>query len=110
MATKKGTVCLDWDHTLVDGDRKLIKGAVRFVQRLQRDDLTVVVQSARASYPAGRREIVDAIDAAGLRNVNVATEKPAAFAYVDDRAVKVDPDTPDFDRAYREVRALVERP
>lgn len=112
----KKTVVVDWDHTLVDSEGKWCVDVVtketgaQFIQRLQRDDFTVVVLSARASYAAGKAEIEAKLKDSRIRNVEVTNNKPPAFAYVDDRAVKVEPDKPDFRAAFKEVQSLVKRP
>lgn len=93
------TVCVDFDGTLhpytagwvgvVPADEPPTDGARAFLQWCKTSGFRVVVQSARASFPEGKGAIEQWI-AKWLPPDEVAevtAVKPAAVAYVDDRAV-----------------------
>ena len=83
-------VCVDWDGTLWrDGD--WLPGGLVALAQFQHDGLRVVVHTARASFDEGAAEVRRQLGLVGLAAVEVVA-KPAAVAYVDDRAVVFDGD------------------
>lgn len=93
------TICLDFDGTLhpytagcvgpIPADEPPTPEAQMFLRHLRADGYKVVVQSARASFPEGLAGIEGWLAkwiAPGMVAA-VTAVKPAAVAYVDDRAV-----------------------
>lgn len=114
------TVAVDFDGTLhpyTDGwtgsvpeDEPPIPGAKTFVAWLINDGFDVVIFSTRADHDDGRVGIEQWLAkwfgygiAAQLR---VTHEKPPAVAYVDDRAVPVDPSDPEWEAVLARVHVL----
>jgi phosphoserine phosphatase len=81
---------VDWDGTLADHPNWK-PGAVDFVKQLQKRGFKVFIHSCRASYLRGATEIREALQAAGLKDVELV-DKPLAVAYVDNRGVHCDGD------------------
>lgn len=109
------TVGLDFDGTLhaytspfdedvLDGPEP---GALEFVQGLLRDGYAVVVYSTRANTSKGRGVITRWLTEHKFpaRHMRVTSDKPAAVAYVDDRAVSYDRSRP---REWDGVRSAVD--
>jgi hypothetical protein len=109
------TVAVDFDATIhpysqgwtgpVPEDEAPIEGAFAFLADLKGDGYRVVVFSTRANSAEGLKGIWAWIARYGLDSVvdAVTDQKPAAIAYVDDRAV------PYADGNWQECRAQIER-
>lgn len=104
---KKGgrpILCLDFDGvlhwyrngwqsaTLIDDEP--VPGAVEFVTQAQ-EFFTVMVYSSRSSYPGGIEAMRDWMRRHGFPEVGFATQKPAAFLTIDDRALTFSGSWPD---------------
>lgn len=97
-------LCLDFDGVLsayrhgFQGptiiDEEPVPGAVEFVTRAQ-TYFTVVVYSSRSSYPGGIAAMQQWMKQHGFPEVRFATEKPAAFLTIDDRALTFQGTFPD---------------
>ena len=108
------TVAVDFDgvlHPYTDGwvgstpaDEPPTPGAREFLEALAANGYVVVVFSTRCDHPEGLDGTVGWLDRHGLLHFvdRVTHEKPAAVAYVDDRAVP-------FAGDWEAVRAGVER-
>jgi len=131
MGNRK-TVCIDLDGVLAEYDGwkghehigDPIPGAVQFVDAIL-DFADVVIHTSRCADDDGRKDWTETRQAESVKLVHdwlcnhdftgrisiwAKPGKPMASAYVDDRAVVCRPmkdDQYDFDRALREVRALV---
>lgn len=93
------TIAIDFDgvlHPYTEGwvgstpaDEPPMPGALEFLQELHGKGYTLVVFSTRADHEAGHAGIVAWLDEHGLGEFieRVTAMKPAAIAYVDDRAV-----------------------
>lgn len=113
------TVALDFDGTLhpytdgwtgeVPADEAPSPLAVEFLVMCKTRGWDVIVFSCRARDPGGDRGIARWIDKYGLRDLihSVTSEKPVAFAYVDDRAV---PFEGDWLEALEHVTRLADHP
>jgi len=100
----KPILCLDFDGvlhwyrngwqsaTLIDDEP--VPGAVEFVAQAQ-EFFTVVVYSSRSSYPGGIEAMRDWMRRHGFPEVDFATQKPAAFLTIDDRALTFSGSWPD---------------
>jgi histidinol phosphatase-like enzyme len=65
--------------------------AVETIRRLRRHGYKVIVVSARCTVPAGMGAIKRYLNNWRIDVDGVSAEKPAALAYVDDRAICFDP-------------------
>lgn len=98
------TLCLDFDgvlHWYRNGwqgatviDDEPVPGAVEFVTRAQQY-FKVVVYSSRSSHPGGIDAMRAWMQRYGFPEVAFATQKPAAFLTIDDRALTFDGNWPD---------------
>lgn len=114
-----GTVALDFDGTLhpysagwigtTPADEPPAPDTIRFLAALHQRGFRTVVLSARASYPEGKQGIIDWLRAHDLLRFvdEVTATKPAAIAYVDDRAVVY---TGDWTSVMNDVIALSTHP
>ncbi len=94
---RQRTVCLDFDgviHSYQSGWKgetvipdPPIHGVGRAIAKL-RQDYRVVVHSTRCSSEDGREAICDWLNRHGIEVDDVCMQKPPAFVYVDDRAVR----------------------
>ena len=104
---KKGgrpILCLDFDGvlhwyrrgwqspTLIDDEP--VPGAVEFVNRAQ-EYFTVVIYSSRSSHPGGIEAMREWMKQYDFPEVSFATQKPAAFLTIDDRALTFSGTWPD---------------
>lgn len=96
---------VDWDDTLVfshDGPTgEWIPGGKEFLKFSKRQGWRIVVQSARANYPAGKAEIEATLAKARHTDIEVVG-KPLGFAYIDNCGVE-------FRGSWTETRAKVIR-
>lgn len=114
------TVAVDFDGTLhpytegwtgsTPANEPPVPGAKTFVAWLINDGFDVVIFSTRADHNDGRVGIEQWLAkwfGVGIANqLRVTHEKPAAVAYVDDRAVPINPANPDWNKAHIRVKAL----
>jgi nitroreductase len=75
-------------------DDEPVPGAVDFVRRAQ-DFFHVVIYSSRSSHPGGIEAMRAWMEKYGFPQVDFATQKPAAFLTIDDRALTFDGNWPD---------------
>ncbi len=99
FSTLARTVAVDFDGVLhpytkgwvgpVPADEPPTPGAREFLEALVADGYRVVIFSTRCDTPEGLAGTCDWINQHGLAGLidNVTSQKPAAVAYVDDRAV-----------------------
>lgn len=84
------TVGLDWDGTVYD-EHGWMPDAVDFIKWLQKRGFKVFIHSCRANYLRGATEIREALQVAGLKDVELVA-KPLADLYIDNKAVHCDGD------------------
>ena len=77
-------VAIDYDNTLVDRDNEWLPGAEAALRAMHARGHKIIIHSARANYPAGRRLIEDRLGTFAQR-VTIYP-KPEADIYIDDRA------------------------
>lgn len=81
--------CVDYDHTLVDGEKEWLPGAKDGLRWLRRQGYEVVIHSSRANWDGGVEEIRAKLATATFKTVRIEP-KPLADLYIGDNYLNLD--------------------